>query len=120
LGGNQRPNLVGDPHVSNPIINEWFNVNAFAQPPPFTFGNVGRYMPNLRAPGINNWDLAIQKWWRWQERLSVQFRAEMYNAFNHANFYAPDTNFGNYGSTFGTITSANPAREFQMGLKVYF
>jgi TonB dependent receptor len=116
----QRPNLVGDPHVSNPTVNEWFNVNAFAQPPPFTFGNVGRYMPNLRAPGLNNWDLAIQKWWSWQEKLRIQFRAEMYNAFNHANFYAPDTNFADYGSTFGTITSANPAREFQMGLKLYF
>jgi hypothetical protein len=120
FGGNQRPNLVGDPHVSNPTINEWFNVNAFAQPAPFTFGNVGRYMPTLRAPGINNWDLALQKWWNWEEKLRIQFRAEFYNAFNHANFYAPDTNFSNYGSTFGTITSANPARSIQMGLKIYF
>jgi hypothetical protein len=76
-------------------------------------------MPNLRAPGINNWDLAIQKWWALpQERLRVQFRAETYNTFNHANFYAPNQTFGD--PSFGRITGALPARSIQMGLKVYW
>jgi hypothetical protein len=65
------PNIVGDPHLSNPTIKEWFNTNAFAQPAAYTFGNGPRYMPNLRAPGIKNWDLGIEKWWHWQERLRV-------------------------------------------------
>jgi hypothetical protein len=118
FGGGQRPNLIGDPHVSNPTINEWFNVNAFAQPAPFTFGNVPRYMPNLRAPGITNWDLAIEKSWRWNERWRVQFRGEMYNTFNNVNFFAPNQTFGSPG--FGTITAASRARDIQFGLKVYW
>ena len=75
-------------------------------------------MPNLRAPGLKNWDLAIQKWWQSSEGLRVQFRAEMYNAFNHANFYAPDTHFGD--ATFGQISGALPARDVQFGLKIYW
>ena len=75
-------------------------------------------MPNLRAPGLNNWDLAIQKYWHWAEKLRVQFRAEMYNAWNHTNFYQPNTSFGD--PNFGTITGANPARDVQLGLKIYW
>jgi hypothetical protein len=117
FGGGQRPNLVADPHVSHPTIDRWFNTDAFDQPPPFTFGDVPRYMPNLRAPGYNNWDLAIQKWWARKERLRVQFRAEMFNAFNHPNFYAPNqTMGGGFGMIFGTY----PARDVQFGLKVYW
>jgi hypothetical protein len=118
FGGSQRPNLVGDPQVSSPTIDRWFNTDAFAQPAPFTFGNVPRTLPYLRAPGFNNWDLGIQKWWNWQERLRIQFRAEMFNAFNHANFYAPNTTFGIAG--FGQITSAFPGRDIQFALKVYW
>lgn len=118
-GGAQRPNIVGDPHLSNPTINEWFNTSAFALPPAYTFGDAPRFMPNLRAPGLNNWDVGIQKWWALpQERLRVQFRAEMFNAFNHPNFYQPDQTFGS--PTFGRISGALPARSVQLGLKVYW
>jgi len=119
FGGGQRPNLVGDPHVSNPTVDRWFNTDAFAQPDAFTFGNVPRYMPNLRAPGYNNWDLAIQKWWYgWDEKLRVQFRAEMFNAFNHTNFYAPNQFLGD--GAFGKISGCFPARSLQFGLKIYW
>jgi len=118
FGGGQRPNLVGDPHVSNPTIDRWFNVDAFAQPAPFTFGNVPRYMPNLRAPGYHNWDLAIQKWWRWEEKLRVQFRAEMFNAFNHPNFYAPNQFLGD--GSFGKVSGTYPSRDVQFGVKIYW
>lgn len=118
FGGGQRPNLVGDPHVSNPTIDRWFNTDAFAQPAPFTFGNVPRYMPNLRAPGYHNWDLAIQKWWRHEERLRVQFRAEMFNAFNHPNFYAPNQFLGD--GSFGRISGTYPSRDVQFGVKIYW
>jgi hypothetical protein len=118
FGGGQRPNLVGDPHVTNPNIYAWFNTSAFAQPAPFTFGNVGRFLSWLRAPGLNNWDIGIQKWWTWRDLLRLQYRAEMFNAFNHANFYAPNTQLGNPG--FGRITGALPSRDIQMALKLYW
>ena len=44
FGGNQRPNIIGDPHISNPSIYKWFNTTAFAQPPAFTFGGAPRAM----------------------------------------------------------------------------
>ncbi len=122
LGGGQRPNIIGDASISNPTIDRWFNSDtgaAFAQPDPFTFGNGPRTMSNLRSHGFNNWDLSIMKWWRPSaEQLRVQFRFEMYNAFNRTWLYVPNTSFGS--TSFGRITSAGPPRSIQFGLKVYF
>ena len=118
FGGNQRPNLVGNPTLSNKSISEWFNTAAFAQPAPFTFGNAPRYMSNLRAPGVENFDIGIQKWFKFTETLKLQFRGEMFNAFNRANFYAPDGNLTD--STFGVISASLPPRDIQMGLKLYW
>jgi hypothetical protein len=118
FGGNQRPNLVGNPTLSSKNISEWFNTAAFAQPAPFTFGNAPRYMGNVRAPGIENFDIGIQKWFKFTESLKLQFRAEMFNAFNRANFYAPDGNLTD--STFGVISQSLPPRDIQMGLKLYW
>ena len=75
-------------------------------------------MPSLRAPGINTTDLGIQKWWSWGEKLRAQFRAEAFNIANHAQFFAPDTGFGD--PQFGTITAAYPGRDIQFSLKVYW
>lgn len=118
FGGGQRPNLVGDPHVGDPNIYAWFNTAAFVQAEPYTFGNLARYLSWLRAPGLNNWDVGIHKWWRWREVLRFQYRAEMFNAVNHANFYAPNQQLGN--PAFGRITGTLPSRSIQMGLKLYW
>jgi hypothetical protein len=118
LGGGQRPNLKGDPHLANPTVQKYFNTDAFEQPPGFTFGNVGRYMPNLRAPGIRNFDTTIAKWWNFSERWRLQFRAAFFNAFNHPNFYAPNPTFGD--PAFGTITQTLPPRQIQLAIKLYF
>jgi hypothetical protein len=72
----------------------------------------------MRAPGYDNWDLGIQKMFNPLEFLRVQFRAEMFNAFNHANFYVPNTTLGS--AAFGTINASNPPRDVQLALKVYF
>ncbi len=118
FGGNQRPNMVGNPRVNDPTLLEWFNTAAFQQPAPFTFGDAPRYMPYLRAPGLQAFDLGIQKWFRWREILSLQFRAEMFNAFNRANFYAPNATFGT--PSFGQISATLPPRDVQFGLKLYW
>jgi len=116
-GGNRRPDIVGNIHVSNPTINKWFNTAAFQDPAdPFSFGNAPRYIATLRAPGFQNWDLSIQKYWGLGEIARLQFRAEMYNAFNRANFYAPNQYSGS-GTAFGTISGAFPARDTQFGFK---
>jgi hypothetical protein len=117
-GGAQRPNIVGNPHISNPSVNEWFNTAAFAQPASYTYGDASRTMPNLRSPGYNNWDLTLEKSWNWGEKLRIQYRAELYNAFNTTWLHAPDANYGD--ATFGQITVAGYARQIQMGMKIYW
>lgn len=118
FGGAQRPNLIGNPHVSNPNAAEWFNTAAFAQPAPFTFGTAPRLMPNLRAPGYYDWDLAAQKYFNIEEKARLEFRAEFFNAFNRSNLYAPAASFGTPG--FGTITGSNPPRDIQFALKLFW
>jgi len=115
---SQRPNLVGDPNSGPKTVSEWFNTSAFAEPAPFTFGNVPRTTPYVRAPGYYDWDLGIDKTWAWQEKMRIQFRAELFNAFNRANFYAPNTGFE--APAFGQISAALPARDVQFALKVYW
>lgn len=119
FGGNQRPNVGANPTLSNPNIYEWFNINDFTQPAPFTFGNAPRTMGYLRSQGTINTDLTIQKYWRlWAETSRLQFRAELFNIFNRTQFFAPGTTFGT--STFGVIPGALPARSIQMAMKLYW
>jgi len=119
FGGNQRPNILRDPFLSERTIDRWFDTGAFAQPAPFTFGNGPRTMPYVRAHGINNFDATVQKYWSLgAEDRKLQFRAEFYNFFNRTGFYAPNIQFGN--PNFGRILGALPARSIQLGLKFYW
>jgi hypothetical protein len=119
FGGNQRPNIVGDPTLANPTIYQWFNTAAFVQPPPFTFGNAPRTTGYIRAQGMINTDATLQKYWRlWNETTKLQLRAEFYNLFNRTQFFAPATTFGT--SSFGVVPGALPARSIQFGLKLYW
>ena len=120
FGFNQRPNLVPgvNPVPQNQSLNDWINPAAFAQPAAYTFGDAPRFLSNLRAPRFFNYDMGIEKWWALGETRKLQFRFEMFNAFNHPDFFEPDTNLGD--SNFGTITSAYPARSVQFGGKFYW
>jgi hypothetical protein len=120
FGFNQRPNIVPgvSPVPQNQSINDWINAAAFAQPEPFTFGDAPRFLSNLRAPGFVNWDMGLQKWWKLTETKRIQFRFELFNTFNHPNFFEPDTNLGD--ANFGTITAAYPARSLQFAGKFYW
>jgi len=112
---SQRPNVVG---VATRLkeITEWFNTAAFASPALGTFGNAGRSL--VRGPGINNWDLALSKQTALAERLALQFRAEFFNAFNHTQFSAVNTQLGSL--TFGRITGALDPRIIQLGMRLSF
>lgn len=102
-------------------INGWFNTSVFAQPAPFTFGNTGRTLPDVRTPGQTNVDFSLFKNNRFgpDDRLNVLYRLEMFNALNHAQFGGPDTNIQSSG--FGRINGlAAPPRQIQMALKFIF
>ena len=116
FGANDRPNLVGDPELSNGSTLQWFNTAAFAFPAPGTFGNAGRNI--LDGPGFQNVNASLVKNTALTERVNLQFRAEAFNLFNHPNFNLPDNFFGS--PTFGRITSARDPRHIQFGLKLLF
>ncbi len=72
----------------------------------------------FHGPGINNWDIAIEKDTKITEGTSVEFRSEFFNAFNHAQFNQPDGNVND--SNFGMVSSAGAPRIMQFALKVLF
>lgn len=115
-GQNDRPNVVGNWHLSNPTVNEWFNTAAFALNPPGTFGDAGRDI--LRAPGLFNIDLAAHKQFKITERVSAQIRIESFNLTNTPPLGAPNAELGT--GSFGTITTAGNPRQIQFGAKLLF
>ena len=117
FGAGQHVDVVGDYHIANPSRTEWFNTSAFAVAAPWSLGNAPRYFSDLRAPGYKNFDISIQKYFPIEERYRFQFRLDMFNTFNHTNYYSPNTFMG---AGFGTITSAWTPRQMQAALKFYW
>lgn len=109
-------------------LNRWFDTSQFLLPQPFTFGNITRSLPDVRGPGINNFDFAVFKNTNFgpENRLGLQFRTEFFNLFNRVQFGAPDTGCcspaqGGNNSHFGQITStANFPRLVQFALRFVF
>ena len=116
FGANDRPNVVGSPRLEDRSPNQWFNTAAFALPPRGSFGDAGRNI--LDGPGFQNVNASLVKNTRLTEGMSLQFRAEAFNLFNHPNFDLPDNFFGS--PTFGQILSAQSPRHIQFGLKLLF
>ena len=112
IGGERRarPNLVGDPELpeSERTVARWFNTDAFAafSPAPQAFGNAG--VGIMRGPGMSNFDFTLAKDFAAGERRRFQFRTEVFNAFNHANFGPP--NIARESSGFGQILTAAQRR----------
>jgi Carboxypeptidase regulatory-like domain/TonB dependent receptor len=117
FGAGQHVDVIGDYHVAHPSRTAWFNTSAFAVAAPWSLGNAPRYFSDLRAPGYNNWDMSIQKYVSIRENVRAQFRLDMFNTFNHTNFYSPDTFMG---PGFGTITESWSPRLMQAALKIYW
>jgi len=122
-----RPNSTGaSAKIDNPTADRWFDTAAFVNPPLFTFGNVGRTLPDVRAPGTFNWDLSAIKNTRITERVNLQFRAEAFNFMNNVNLKPPNQSFSagsdgkNINANFARITSARDSRSIQFGMKLIF
>jgi len=101
----------------------WFDPCAFSLPAAGTFGNLGR--DTLIAPGMNNVDFALVKETSLTERMRLEFRGELFNLFNHAQFALPNstvfTSTRTYSSSAGQITATSTDnREIQLGLKLIF
>jgi hypothetical protein len=118
-------NLVGDlKQGTNQTLssgtdnNYWFNPAAFAAPAAGTFGNATRDL--IYGPPQQEWDLALFKNFRTGGPSVVQFRAEIFNLFNHPNLSAPNVDPNNQ-STFGRVTGKDDARrDIQLSLRIQF
>jgi hypothetical protein len=97
-------------------LDRYFDPTVYSQPAPFTYGNLSRFLPDVRSDMLRNWDLSLFKEFRITERIQSQFRAEFFNAFNTVQFGSPNTTVTS--NTVGVITSqANAPRQIQFGLK---
>jgi hypothetical protein len=124
------PNFAGGSvHVGDPrtATVPYFDTSLFG---PETLGFLGNSRRRFfSGPGLNNWDMALLKDTMIKEGMNLEFRAELFNAFNHAQFSQPDGNITDSQSVspdtgrlqgFGTINSANPPRIMQLSLKLLF
>jgi hypothetical protein len=119
--GSSRASLApnADLHVSERTPARWFNTAAFLPVNQMTqgqFGNAGRNI--LVGPGFSQLDLSLMKRFRIRENVSLEFRAESFNVFNHTSFTALGTTVGT--STFGSVTATGNPRINQLALKLYF
>lgn len=118
-GSTDVPDVVGKVVTQNPRNagpngpNTYFLPDAFTSGPVGAFGNANRRF--FHGPGILNTDFALLKDTRLTETTALQFRAEFFNVFNHAQFNNPSGNFTS--SNFGVVTSARDPRIGQFSLK---
>jgi hypothetical protein len=104
-----------NPRNGNPA----FNASLFTLPALRQVGTAPRRF--FGGPGIDNFDIALEKDVRLSESRSLEFRLEAFNVFNHAQFYGPAAVNGNISSAnFGQVVSAAPPRLVQLAAKFSF
>ena len=114
------PDFHGSAILGKP--NQWFNPAAFLQPPPGSgfYGDLGR--GTLIGPGLATWDFSVLKETSLHERMNLQFRAEIFNLLNRANFNTPNlivcTPSGVSGTAGAVSSTSTTSRQVQFGLKL--
>jgi len=120
-GTPNRPNVVPGQSVSLPAsqrsVAEYFNIDAFSAPAPYTLGNAGRDI--IPGPANEVVDLSIQRRFPVGERMAVNFRGEFFNSFNHPNFGIP-LPYPDFTGLFGRIEGVGDPRRIQFALRLEF
>ena len=116
--GSLRPNLVHDPSLSadQRTAGRWFDISAFANPAPHSFGNSPR--SGLRGAAVVTTDVTLEKTFAITERFRLDLRGEFYNLFNHAILNVPDFTLGD--AAFGAASSARAPRTGQLAARLTF
>jgi outer membrane receptor protein involved in Fe transport len=116
-----RPNLVGNPHVSHPNRNQWYNPAAYGQPDQYTFGNAGRN--SILGPGFGEVDLALTKSFAITERTRLDLKWEVFNALNRVNLANPTCSgaaFVDIGNAGQICSIVDFRRRMQLGAHLTF
>jgi hypothetical protein len=112
-----RPDQTCNGRISNPTINQFFDTSCFQDAAPGKLGNANR--TPLYGPGFVNTDFSAVKHFQLRENTGLEFRAEFFNLFNHAQFFTPGQDVDS--SDFGIITqTVNNPRLIQFALKLQF
>ena len=140
-GYGLRPNVDPncDKHVSGSAVdrlNGWFNTSCYSVPNAafvandastdasvrWDLGNAERTDPDLRAHGVNNWNMAFSKTTRVGGKMNLMIRIEAFNLFNRVQFGKPNTEASTAAtSIFGQVTSqANQPRLMQLAMRLTF
>lgn len=118
--GVDRPNWTGQSiqkfNPRNNADHQYFSPNSFFGETLGVPGDAGRAF--FHGPGIINFDMAVHKMFKLYENVGLEYRAEFFNAFNHAQFNNPSGSFTS--SSFGQVTSARDPRIMQMALRLSF
>jgi len=122
FGRGPRADCSGIPSITKSAIPgigvQWFNnTGQFTNPAVGTFGDCSPQLGGLRSPRYTDVDMSLHKDFPIREQFRLQFRADFINTFNHVQFNAPNMGLG---STMGQITSAQPPRNIQLALKLYY
>jgi hypothetical protein len=116
----QRPNLVGNPNNGPRTVKAWLNTGAFQRldlkANAGQFGTEGRNV-NI-GPAFADWDFATLKNFKVAESKQLQFRAELFNVLNRANFHLPDSDISS--PTFNHVLEAGAPRQVQFALKFIY
>ena len=125
-GDGNRINVFGNPVLakSDRTFYRFFDPTVFGEPVVGILGNAGRNL--YRGPGINSWDIAMKREFRFRERLRVMLRMDTYNAFNHTQFNSVnssaqfDANGKQVNTALGQINGARAARRAEGSIRVTF
>ncbi len=133
FNGHLRPNRVGSGAIRtgpgrggfeplNSLSGQTGDVlldrSAFAVPQPFTFGNLGVFLPDVRGFGSRNEDISILKRFVLWESKRIELRGDFFNAFNRRNLSNPVTDLTN--PNFGRIAGQGNPRTIQLGFRLDF
>ncbi|MBI4475250.1 MAG: hypothetical protein HY646_21485, partial [Acidobacteria bacterium] len=118
VGTPSRPNRICNGQIDNPTADRWFDTSCFQAPAAFTYGNSGRGI--LYSDGLFNWDMSFMKNTSiMDERVNIQFRAEIFNVTNSKNFGIPENrvDVGRAGAVSATVTDAT---QVQFGVRIVY
>jgi hypothetical protein len=124
--GTGAPQMTGNqPQLQNPKVVQTFsgvNGHYYLTPTQFADPTLGTFATTPRSiccgPGLNQWDITVEKKIAITEAKYFEFRTDVFNVANKTMFDNPDGNFS--GSTFGQVLHARDPRLVQFALKFYF
>ncbi len=99
--------VAGNPKTGSDSPYNRINPGAFVEPQPGNIG-LGAGRNYLTGPGINNWDISLQKQFSIRERLTLQLRADTFNSFNHTQFGGGGANGSGVNATLNYSSLTNP------------